>query len=65
MIAYLFENTTVNRIDAFTWSENLASARVMEKAGMRFEGLARQRNFAKGAFRDLKTYAILRKDYLR
>jgi len=65
VIAYLFENTTVNRIDAFTWSENVASARVMEKAGMRFEGLARQRNFAKGAFRDLKTYAILREDYLR
>jgi [ribosomal protein S5]-alanine N-acetyltransferase len=64
VIAYLFEHTTVNRIDAFTWRENVASARVMEKAGMRFEGLARQRYFAKGAFRDLKTYAILREDVL-
>jgi ribosomal-protein-alanine N-acetyltransferase len=62
-IAYLFEQTTVNRIDTFAWSENIASTRVMEKAGMRFEGLARQKRFAKGAFRDLKSYAILREDF--
>jgi [ribosomal protein S5]-alanine N-acetyltransferase len=36
----------------------------MEKAGMRFEGLARQKRFAKGAFRDVKSYAILREDFL-
>jgi ribosomal-protein-alanine N-acetyltransferase len=63
VIAYLFEQTTVNRIDTFAWSENKASTRVMEKAGMRFEGLARQKRFAKGAFRDLKYYAILREDF--
>ena len=63
VIAYLFEQTTVNRIDAVTWRENSASARVMEKAGMRFEGLARQRRFVKGAFRDRKSYAILREDF--
>ena len=62
VIAYLFEQTTVNRIDAVTWRENSASARVLEKAGMRFEGLARQRRFAKGAFRDVKFYAMLRED---
>ncbi|HEY6408292.1 MAG TPA: GNAT family protein [Ktedonobacteraceae bacterium] len=62
VLAYLFEQTTVNRISASTWSENTASARVLEKAGMRFEGLARQRRFAKGAFRDVKFYAILRED---
>jgi [ribosomal protein S5]-alanine N-acetyltransferase len=63
VIAYLFEQTTVNRIYASTWRENSASARVLEKAGMRFEGLARQRRFAKGAFRDVKFYAILREDF--
>jgi [ribosomal protein S5]-alanine N-acetyltransferase len=62
VIAYLFEQTTVNRIYASTWAENTASARVLEKAGMRFEGLARQRRFAKGAFGDVKFYAILRED---
>jgi ribosomal-protein-alanine N-acetyltransferase len=63
VITYLFEQTTVNRIDTFAWSENIASTRVMEKAGMRFEGLARQKRFAKGAFRDLKSYSILREDF--
>ncbi len=62
VIAYLFEQTTVNRIYASTWSENIASARVLEKAGMRFEGLAHQRRFARGAFRDVKFNAILRED---
>ena len=65
VIAYLFEQTTVNRIDTFAWAENIASTRVMEKAGMRLEGLARQRRFAKGAFRDVKFYAILRKDFFK
>lgn len=64
VIASLFEQTTVNRIDTFAWAENVASTRVMEKAGMRFEGLARQKRFAKGAFRDVKSYAILREDFL-
>lgn len=63
VIAYLFEQTTVDRIETFAWAENSASTRVMEKAGMRFEGLARQRRFAKGAFHDFKYYAILREDF--
>ncbi len=63
VIAHLFEQTTVNRVDTFAWAENIASTRVMEKAGMCFEGLARQRRFAKGAFHDVKYYAILREDY--
>jgi [ribosomal protein S5]-alanine N-acetyltransferase len=36
---------------------------VLEKAGMRFEGLSRQKRFAKGDFRDTKNYAILREDF--
>lgn len=63
VIAYLFEQTTVNRIYASTWAENTASARVLEKAGMRFEGLSRQKRFAKGTFRGTKNYAILREDF--
>ena len=52
-----------NRFDTFAWAENIASTRVMEKADMRFEGLARQRRFAKGSFHDVEYYAILREDY--
>lgn len=64
VIAYLFEQTTINRLYASAWAANIASARVLEKAGMRFEGLSRQKRFAKGAFRDTKNYAILREDFL-
>jgi ribosomal-protein-alanine N-acetyltransferase len=43
--------------------ENVASARVMEKAGMTYEGTLRKREFIKGAYRDIKLYAILKSEY--
>jgi septal ring factor EnvC (AmiA/AmiB activator) len=40
-----------------------ASARVMEKAGMTREGTLREREFIKGAYRDIKLYSILRSEF--
>ena len=39
------------------------SARVMEKAGMTCEGTLREREFIKGAYRDIKLYSILRSEF--
>ena len=64
VVAYVFRNTMLNRIEAHCFNENHASYRVMEKAGMSFEGIARQRYFAKGTYRDIRMYAILREDFL-
>ncbi|MGH2707955.1 MAG: GNAT family N-acetyltransferase [Actinomycetota bacterium] len=63
LIAFGFNRLDFNRIEGFCVRENLPSARVMEKAGMIYEGLLRQSCFAKGAYRDLKMYSILREDY--
>jgi len=41
------------------------SARVMEKAGMLYEGTLRQREFIKGAYRDTKIYSILKSEFSR
>ena len=62
VIANTFASTNLHRICAHHYPGNDASGRVMEKAGMRYEGMLRQRMFVKGEFRDTKLYAILRTD---
>ena len=42
---------------------NLASSRVMEKAGMSYEGLLRETLFVKGMYWNLRNYEILRSDW--
>lgn len=53
----------LNRVRAEHYVINPASGRVMEKAGMKYEGLFRQSCFAKGIYQDCKIYAILRSDF--
>ncbi len=65
MIAFGFESMGLNRMEARCIAENAASARVMEKSGMTYEGTLRQREFIKGVYRDMKLYAILRSEYRR
>ena len=63
MIRFGFEAMNLNRIEARCIAENVASARVMEKAGIPYEGTLRQREYIKGAYRDIKLYAILKKEF--
>jgi len=65
MIAFGFEKMGLNRLEAHCITENTASARVMEKAGMLYEGTLRQREFIKGAYRDTKIYSILKSEFSR
>jgi ribosomal-protein-alanine N-acetyltransferase len=65
IIAFGFARADLNRIEARCIAANLASARVMEKAGMTYEGTLREREFIKGAYRDMKLYSILRREYHR
>jgi ribosomal-protein-alanine N-acetyltransferase len=57
-----FTHYDLNRIEGTCMLSNVASARVMEKVGMRYEGILRQYVLAKDAFHDMKLYAILRED---
>ena len=63
ILRFGFERMNLNRIEARCIAENAASARVMEKAGMVYEGTLRQREYIKGAYRDIKLYAILREGF--
>lgn len=64
LIRFGFEEMGLNRIEAVHIPQNEASGRVMVKCGMKYEGLLRQRMFAKDRFWDVQQYAILKDDWL-
>jgi len=59
VLGHGFGTLGLNRIAAYCWEGNMASRRVMEKAGMRYEGTLRQLAYAKGAYRDMRFYSVL------
>ncbi|MBR4038976.1 MAG: GNAT family N-acetyltransferase [Clostridia bacterium] len=65
VIAYTFEAMDINRIEAQHELENPSSGRVMQKCGMRKEGVMRQRLYNKGRYVDVAMYSILKEDYER
>jgi ribosomal-protein-alanine N-acetyltransferase len=62
VIRFGFGRMELNRIQARCIAENTASARVMEKAGMTYEGTLREYELIKGVYRDMKFYSILRRE---
>ncbi|ADU32401.1 GNAT family N-acetyltransferase [Evansella cellulosilytica] len=63
VIEFGFNKMDLVRIQAKCFVDNNASARVMEKIGMRYEGTLRKAAFIKGKHEDLKVYSILREEY--
>lgn len=60
--SYLFENTSVHRIEAATHAENAAEQRSLEKAGFALEGVMRAAEYREGQWRDGYFYSRLRTD---
>jgi RimJ/RimL family protein N-acetyltransferase len=63
IIRYGFTSLELNRIASRHFTRNPASGRVMQKAGMQHEGMARQSMIKWGKYEDLQLYAILREDW--
>lgn len=63
VVAFGFEELALNRIYAGYFSQNIASRRVMEKAGMTYEGTFRQHYVREGVYYDIGYCAILRSDW--
>jgi ribosomal-protein-alanine N-acetyltransferase len=63
MIDFGFEQMGFHRIWAKHWAINTASGRIMEKCGMRKEGVMIEAEFRDGEFRDMVYYAILRREW--
>ncbi len=62
VVDFGFDAAGLNRIEAHFMQENGASAKILEKLGMQYEGLHRQLIKRWGEFKDVKTYAVLRSD---
>jgi ribosomal-protein-alanine N-acetyltransferase len=63
VLQFAFQDMNLNRVEGIHAITNEKSGRVMQKAGMSFEGIAREKMFAKGKYWDVKQYAILRSDW--
>lgn len=63
VIEYGFDHFKLNRIQARHMTVNPASGRVMEKAGMKFEGILRQSIYRWDSFEDSAIYSILRDEF--
>jgi len=53
----------INRIFGYHFLFNKGSERVMQKNGMKFEGILREYKFKKGQFYDVGLYAVLKSDF--
>ena len=63
ILKYGFNQMGLNRIEAMCNVENIASARVLEKAGLTLEGILREYILVKEKFVDHKLYSILKVHY--
>jgi len=59
---YIFENTDIVRIFAEPFASNIASCRILEKAGFQCEGILRKNAIKNGTFIDMKMYALINED---
>lgn len=64
VLCFAFSQVGFNRLEAYHSVDNPGSGRVMEKAGMHYEGLARQKYRSNRGFEDVRMYAVLKDDYL-
>lgn len=60
---YLFETTSVNRVEAVTNAGNTAEQRALEAAGFAYEGTIRQAEFRFGRWHDIQMFSRLRSEW--
>jgi RimJ/RimL family protein N-acetyltransferase len=65
MIEFGFEELGLERIEVGCFARNKASARVIEKLGFRYEGLARHKYMKDGEFQDELRFGMLRAEYMK
>ena len=58
--AYVFDHSDIIRIYAEPFAHNVASCRVLEKAGFQFEGTLKSNAVKNGKIVDMKMYALIK-----
>jgi ribosomal-protein-alanine N-acetyltransferase len=64
IVDYAFRELGVNRVEGRCNHDNLGSSRVMEKLGMKLEGILRKQLKIKNQYVDQKMYSIIKDDLL-
>ena len=64
VVDYAFRTLELNRVEAHAMVENIVSAKVLRKLGMREEGYHPQLIKKWGEFKDVKTYGLLREQWV-
>ena len=64
LVDFGFRTLGLHRISAVHHPDNVASGRVLQKIGMRFEGRHRDHMYARGTWRDSMAYAILEDEWI-
>lgn len=59
LTTFIFENTDIVRLQAYVFEGNLASIRVLEKAGYRLEGILQKAIYKHDSFMDASLYATV------
>ena len=63
MLTFAFTELNLHRVEAGCAIQNIASARVLEKAGMKKEGVKRKILPIRGEWADAYSYAVLEEDF--
>jgi len=63
LLGHAFDHLHLNRVEALCATPNKRSIRVLEKLGMRHEGVLREFRSFRGNFPDMALYALLRRDW--
>ena len=63
-IGFGFTRMALNRVEALSFAENMASRRLFEKLGVSFEGMLREYKPVKSHFVDMAMYSLLRREYI-
>ena len=63
ILRFGFEVMKLNRVQAITFPENVASTRVLEKLCFQYEGTLREWGYFKGRFQDVYCYSLLRREW--
>ena len=62
-LGFGFTRMALNRVEALSFAENMASRRLFEKLGVSFEGMLRKYELVKGRFVDMAMYSLLRREF--
>ncbi len=63
ILKFGFEKMELNRIEICCDERNIGSSKVIEKNGLKYEGMFRQKRFQKGEFVSIKCYSMLKEEY--